>query len=332
MRPRILILAIGLMLTSFIVIYAGINYPFTVRITNDVLINQNELKKIIKTKGIDEAYVFFKKNFSKYDATSKHYVGHFLGQESYRIMGDKGLSMCDFGLDYGCIHGFVIAGIGEKGNGFIETSMKRCEDFDPNDVRRGSCVHGVSHTLLYLKGYSYNDLVWSLKQCDQMLSSDKFVGPVGCYEAVFMEYNLRNLDGESTGKWFETRPLDDARPLYPCDVIDNRYKNSCYSELGSMWSNNIGMDFSKMFSFCGGIINRLHLNSCYWGVGRSMADDYQFDYKRVETKCSEIKDGGKQSCIEGASVVLSNNGVKEAVSICSALDADSALRCKKIFE
>lgn len=332
MKLKILSLLIILLLITATATYMGVRYPFSVRITNDVLVNQNELKKIISTKGIEEAYKFFKENFSKYDATSKHYVGHFLGQEAYRRMGDNGFSICDFGLDYGCIHGFVIAGIEEKGNGFIETAMNGCSSFKPDDVRRGSCVHGVSHTLLYLRGYSYDDLVWSLKRCDLMLADDEFVGPVGCYEAVFMEYNLRNLDGESTGKWFETRNLDKSKPLYPCDVVEDKYRSSCYSELGSMWSNNLGTDFSTMFLYCKQIQKSGHLKSCYWGVGRSMADDYEFDYKRVVAKCGEIEGWGMASCIEGAAVVLSNNGVKEAVTICSDLEPGYREQCRKIFE
>lgn len=325
-------LLISLVITVLVFLFFGKLLYKPIPIGSNVIENQKQLKKIIDSKGINAAYKFFKNNFVRYDSVSKHYVGHFLGQEAYRVLGDEGLEICDFGLDYGCIHGFVIAGISEKGNTYVTTAMNRCSGFEPDDVRRGSCVHGVSHTLLFLKGYKDADLIWALSKCDDMLSGDEYVGPRGCYEAVFMEYNLRNLDGRYTGKWFETRPFDYNNPLAPCDRLEPKYRGSCYSELGSMWSNNIGTDFDKMATFCSLIKSKEDGRSCFWGIGRSMADDYNFDYRKVVDTCERVSGDYYASCITGAVVVLSNNGVSASVEICETLEDDEILSCKSLFK
>src|SRR5688572_8268744 len=102
--------------------------------------NQKILGMLVKKEGVRKAYAYFRSNFKNYDPSTNHYLGHFLGEEAYRVLGEKGFDVCDFGLDYGCTHGFVIAGISERGEGFFKTVMDHCKKMDSSDIKRSSCI------------------------------------------------------------------------------------------------------------------------------------------------------------------------------------------------
>ncbi|HET7098651.1 MAG TPA: hypothetical protein VFI61_00215 [Patescibacteria group bacterium] len=295
--------------------------------------NQKLLGKMVKNKGIYQTYSYFRSNFKKYDPSTNHYLGHYLGEQAYKILDEKGFDVCDFGLDYGCIHGFVIAGINEKGKGFFDTVMDKCKSIDVDDVSRGSCIHGVSHTVLSLKGYKFDDLKWALNKCDNLLKDDVSDGPGACYSAVFMEFNLMSLDGEKNGNWFVTRKFDDTKPIYPCDGLDVRYQWACFSELGSFWSNSFDLDFGRMATYCNLADVKKSKEGCYWGVGRTMADLYKYDVPKIGAECKRISQATLiSSCIRGASVVMLNNGVKNAPQICDYLTADDKTSCDNFFK
>ena len=295
--------------------------------------NQKKLGRMVRKDGIYKAYAYFSANFKSFDPSTNHYLGHYLGEEAYRSLGEKGFDVCNYGLDYGCTHGFVIAGINVKGEGFFQTVMERCMQIDPTEVKRGSCIHGVSHTILSLKGYSDDDLNWALNKCDKTLINGRPEDPVMCYSAVFMENNLMSLDGIKNGEWFVTRKFDSEKPIYPCDKLDEKYEWACYSELGSFWSNNFGMDFSRMAKFCNLATSVTAKNGCLWGIGRTMADLYKYDVPRIGKECQKISPADNlPSCINGASVVMLNNGADNASSICGYTSVRDTKNCTSYFQ
>ncbi len=294
--------------------------------------NQKTLGRMIKSKGIYNAYFYFQKHFLEYDPSTSHYLGHFLGGEAYKIMTEKGFDVCNYGLDYGCTHGFVIAGINNEGPGFFETVMGQCKKIDKLDIKRDSCIHGVSHTILSLKGYSVSDLKWALANCDQVLAGGYEADFITCYSAIFMENNLMTLDGAINGEWFVTRQFDSEKPTDPCDQIDAKYQWSCYSELSSFWSNNFGDDFERMSLYCKLATSEEALGGCFWGIGRTMSDLYKHDVSRVGRECQRISpEKVLPSCIEGASQVMLNNGVSNAANVCNYLSGEDKKNCSRFF-
>jgi len=300
--------------------------------TSDFFENQKKLSLKIKIEGIYKTYEYFRENFATYEPASSHYLGHYLGEQAYKLLGENGFDVCDFGLDYGCIHGFVIAGINEKGSGFFDTVMDRCKNIDQLDLKRSSCIHGVSHTVLSLKGYAFDDLKWSLDRCDEPLKDDEFAGPRACYSAVFMEYNLMSLDGEKNGNWFVTRPLDSKNPLYPCEDLTAKYQWACYSEMSSFWMNNFGPDYERMAGYCKSATIKHSKEGCFWGLGRAMSDIYRYDVDKVGLECQKISPPDMiYSCIFGAGIVIQNNGNKEAPKLCDFLSGGEKSMCRDIF-
>ncbi len=294
--------------------------------------NQKRLGRMARMDGVYRAYTYFKENFKNYDPSTNHYLGHFLGEEAYRQLGQRGFDVCNYGLDYGCTHGFVIAGINEKGEAFFGTVMEECKKIDPTDVKRGSCIHGVSHTILSLKGYANSDLNWALKKCDEILVGGESDDPATCYSAVFMENNLMSLDGRKNGEWFITRKFNQDKPTYPCESLDTKYKWACYSELGSFWSNNFGQDFGRMSYYCNIAPVGDGRNGCFWGVGRTMADLYKYNIEKIGLGCQKItKTDTLSFCIQGASIVMLNNGANRASDICNYEIPKNKTSCRNFF-
>lgn len=297
---------------------------------DEFAVNQKKLGEMVNKIGVEKTYAYFKKNFFSYEPASRHYLGHFLGQRAYETRGDAGFNVCDYDLDYGCIHGFVIAGINVKGKGYVDTVMNQCKSIPNNQTKKESCIHGVSHTILSLKGYKLEDLKWALNRCDEVLSDDV---PAQCYSAVFMEYNLRSLDGQSTTDWFTIRQFDQTKPTEPCGLLDLKYQQSCFSELGSYWSNVFGSDYSKMAGYCDSAKVLSSRKSCYWGVARSMADLYNYDVKKIGEECGRISSKEMHySCIYGAAVVTFNNQAPNAVKICDYLEGSDKSSCLSLYK
>lgn len=295
--------------------------------------NQRKLGRMVRKDGIYKAYAYFSANFKSFDPSTNHYLGHYLGEEAYKTSGEAGFDVCNYGLDYGCTHGFVIAGINEKGESFFQTVMDKCIQIDPTEVKRGSCIHGVSHTILSLKGYADSDLNWALSKCDTTLAKGRPEDPGMCYSAVFMENNLMSLDGIKNGEWFITRKFDSKKPIYPCDRLDEKYEWACYTELGSFWSNNFGDDFGRMSKYCDLATSTTSKKGCLWGIGRTMADLYKYDVVRIGKQCQSIAlKSTLASCINGASVVMLNNGVSDASDICSYTSVEDKKNCESYFK
>ncbi len=326
-----------IIILGFLVVFATLMFLFSAKSTFDkkqneadiFFENQKKLGRLIKLDGVYKAYSVFEKIFYNYEPSSRHYLGHFMGQQAYKILGEKGFDVCDFGLDYGCIHGFVIAGINEKGNGFINTVMDKCKSIDPKKVERVSCIHGVSHTILSLKGYGVGDLTWALAQCDKTLAID-IATPEACYSAVFMEYNLMSLDGTRDGNWAVSRVFDPQNPVFPCNNLGFKYQWSCFSELSSFWSNNFNMDFPRMANYCSEANLNLSEKGCFWGLGRTMADLYKYDVPKISSECLKISPKNMLfSCIQGAAVVIQNNIGKTIPEICNVVVQSEKSDCTK---
>lgn len=292
--------------------------------------DQKKLGEMVNRIGIEKTYAYFKKTFFSYEPASRHYLGHYLGERAYETKGEGGFYVCDYDLDYGCIHGFVIAGINAKGKSFVDTVMNQCKAIPDNQTKRESCIHGVSHTVLSLKGYRIEDLRWALNRCDELLKDD---APPQCYSAVFMEYNLRSLDGEASGDWFSIREFDPLKPIDPCGDLELKYQQACFSELGSYWSNVFGSDYSRMAGYCDMAKITISRKSCYWGVARSMADLYNYDVKKIGEECARISSKEMHySCIYGAAVVTFNNQAPNAVAICNYLEGVDKSSCLDLYK
>ncbi len=152
-----------------------------------------------------------------------HSLVHFLGQEAYRTSRDlpKAFAQCSSAIacGEGCYHGAVEAYIEETGDQLEGASIaKICSrDFTGNEVNYQACVHGIGHAFMLLSG---GEVLQSLPKCDFLAAGDR----EDCYAGIFMEnvFGAGSLDHPA-----QYLKRDD--PMYPCTIVEDRYKNVCYS-------------------------------------------------------------------------------------------------------
>ncbi len=118
-----------------------------------------------------------------------------------------------------------------------------------------------------------NDLFESLETCDMLTDGWE---RERCYGGVFME-NVVNRDNPA----HPSKYLEADQPLYPCDVVEPRYKNECYQRQTSYVLETQGNDFSRVFDLCATAVEEDFRPSCYQGLGWDAAVP-QAEHRRRE--------------------------------------------------
>jgi hypothetical protein len=94
-----------------------------------------------------------------------------------------------------------------------------CSNLPGRDTRSFNyynCVHGLGHGLMYVEGHN---LFKALELCDKL--TDDWDSE-SCYGGVYMENVIAN------GKDHISKYLKEDDLLYPCNVVDEKYKQQCY--------------------------------------------------------------------------------------------------------
>ena len=111
-----------------------------------------------------------------------HVLAHSFGEALFLEESISGISTCDDQLIWGCYHQFVGTALTEFGTSIVKDLDERC----PADSSF-SCRHGIGHGLVGFYGYDFEALKESLSFCTLLDAGPRN----GCFDGVFMEYNLR---------------------------------------------------------------------------------------------------------------------------------------------
>lgn len=287
---------------------------------------QQALQRIIEEQGVRAAYAFFIDNFNAYDPDMRHYVGHFLGDMLYGREGIGGVGVCQSYIEFGCIHGLVIAGVHAEGKAFMDRAIAACMELSQDDAVN-ACIHGVSHTFLVQRGYKLEDILSALGDCDLLVGPEK--APV-CYNGIFMEYHQPMEDGSVSGVWVRIKSFDPNDPFDPCDKVPAAAQSSCYLDLGGWWSSALPRQFDRMGKLCARVAEEASRVQCFHGVGRSMADVYKHQDKAIGEACARMPSVGVNDCIQGAGLVLINsNRYEGAVALCDFVYSGEKVACRE---
>lgn len=151
-----------------------------------------------------------------------------------------------------------------------------------------NCVHGVGHGVMSITG---DELFDSLKFCDGLSGQWE---KSSCYSGVFMENVIAD------GRNHKTDYLKPEDPVYPCNAVDEQYKETCYLMQTSYMLKVTNYDFKKVFDLCEGV-DAGHVNTCYRSLGRDASGTSVSDIEKTRTKCFMGKDFTQRSeCIIGA--------------------------------
>lgn len=291
-------------------------------ITNDAV-----LKDTIKNAG--PAFVIKKlAEIMPSQNLSCHDRAHVAGRISYEQLGSKAFQLCSSECHSGCYHGAAEAFFKDKGTTNLQENLQVICQGELNRFFLHQCVHGVGHGLMAWSNY---DLFDSLYNCDTLQGINN---QSSCWTGVFMENIVGGLAIENAGTNFSkdrhyTKYLSDD-PHFPCNIVPEKYKGSCYYLQTSRMIQLFNSDFSLVAKTCleSPVDNRI---SCFQSMGRDVGGTSKHDSKLAITKCQNAPFGEyRTECLAGASqdTFWDKSGKDEALLFCSLLtDATEAKRC-----
>jgi hypothetical protein len=253
---------------------------------------------------------------SSYVLAQCHPLTHVIGRIAAESFADvanayaKGDSYCWSGYYHGVLETFV----NRTGNEHIEEKLNTmCASLNKDrsySFDYYNCVHGLGHGLMAL---SDNDIPSSLTKCDSLTGDWE---QQSCAGGVYMENVIADGLNHATN-W-----LDPKRPLFPCDISADKYKNTCYLMQTSYMLKINGGDFVKTFAWCRDA--GAYQNTCHQSLGRDASGRNSSDLKSTHDICLLGRDQTEiTNCVIGA--------VKDFISYFHS-DAQGITLCKSFDE
>ena len=247
-----------------------------------------------------------------------HQLTHVIGREAAILYPTApqafahGDSFCWSGYYHGAMEALVSKvereEVGKKLDSFcVDIPGKKNFSFDYYN-----CVHGLGHGAMSILN---NELPSSLALCDNLTGAWE---KSSCWSGVFME-NIIADEINHVSKY-----LKDDDPLYPCDFVDGKYKNTCYLMQTSRMLALVQSNFAKVFDLCSSV-EEPYIDTCYQSLGRDASGRSVSNLEQTKTTCLLGKNYREQSnCIVGAvkDFISYFHSDKQALGLCSAVPKD----------
>lgn len=278
-------------------------------------------ERIAQAGPADMYQEFLKKNaLAPFDL--RHVSAHVVGELFYGSEGAEGIQYCDSSFGFGCFHGFFTRAVSEKGLAVVRNLDEAC--VGTYGTLGTGCQHGIGHGIMEYLGYA--DVNEALNACGD---TTQVVPLLGCTSGVFMEYRKPlTIDGESAE--VVPRPFDASDPYMPCDRIEDRFRLSCYFELGDWWYSTIGPDYSRMGTLCRNAPSA-YRKACFIGVGSIIAPRETYDVSKSLHQCNLVGDSPVEVryCKSGAAwSFYANPDFRDRYRVlCSGVSKEDEMTC-----
>jgi hypothetical protein len=286
-----------------------------------------------------------------------HELAHGMGIAAYRTPETMAATFaaCPPTQGAGCHHG-VVQGyfLSLRSDGRLPGTAELdalCEPHRASIFLYAQCAHGMGHGLMAVHD---NHVPMSLEACDQ--ATDGYVREA-CWGGIFMENIVRvthphhTTEGHAAtgnahggddagdeddahaghgppggpgmihGEW---KALDPADPLYPCNAVDPRYQQSCYTmQTGAILFFNRG-NVDATARACEGAPEAM-LPTCFGSLGRDIIAIAEMDHRRTLALCARA---GERAAGRGG-VWCMVGAVQNLVNL--AADPDEGMRfCREV--
>jgi hypothetical protein len=297
-----------------------------------------ELRGLIETQGIPAALDRLEAMAAKDPKVlnTAHDYAHAIGQFSYGYFGSvtATFGQCRETFQSGCYHGVLEAYLEENPKLTPDQIAELCDvSVAPgaSNVLRFQCIHGLGHGLT--ASYEH-DIYRALRACD-FLRQDWDRG--SCYSGVFMEniiFAMHQLqaqsgggDGHDHGGAGHRYYLEPQDPLYPCNVLDEKYKPECFVMKTSAILLFNGQNFKQAAAECDRAGAYVHL--CYQSIGRDVSSHVYRNPKKALPMCMQGDPRYRGYCLIGAAKNMIDVTWKtdEARALCKAAPADYKDQC-----
>ena len=260
-----------------------------------------------------------------------HPITHSVGRTLYKKLLEENkhiadvFQQCDHTCHSGCFHGAMervfFSDGSSDGEDHVTPQILRekvpsvCEGFDQglSGNLRFQCLHGLGHAVVF---FNYYNLIDSLKLCD-LLPTDW--DRSSCHGGAFME----NVVASNKSK-----RLVSNDPHFPCNMLEEKYKNSCYLMQTSRMLE-LGLSYEKIGKECENVES--YRSTCMISLGRDASNDVRKDPKSAKICIGLPTENDNKNCISGLVYALSDNSWdgRYAFPYCDDLPADYIDYCYK---
>jgi len=250
---------------------------------------------IVSKNGVKAAVSELKSDYysNNYIKSQCHQLIHTIGRtatKEYKNVSNA-FAQGDFFCWSGYYHG-VMEGILSYNKKLIPNEINTiCRDIPGRQQYSFyyyNCVHGLGHGIMYIKNH---ELFESLEICNNLNGSYE---QSSCWSGVFMENIIVDF------KDHYTKYLKPEDPLYPCDTVDVKYKNTCYLMQTSHMLKVTAGNFSKVFELCSNV-EKPYVDICYQSLGRDASGNSLSNPEMTKQTCTLGKSYRQQyNCVIGA--------------------------------
>lgn len=219
-----------------------------------------------------------------------HLIAHAIGEAAYELYGENALPYCEDDRLNGCSHGLMLKAIPEIGFSGIKEMIKNCRETQTH-FKYQMCLHAAGHAFTAIATY---DIPAAISRCDALLEFAHEDDVLHCYNGLFMENSIGVHDGIGPFEhpWLSTEDL-----LKPCNVIEEKYRASCYLNQAGWWLRALG-SAKKMAEFCtSDQVPENYRDMCANDTGRVISTLVKNDFDRIKENCAYLKPPWDGECL-----------------------------------
>ena len=247
---------------------------------------------------------------------SCHATAHQAGRYAYEIYNEESFKLCSGECHSGCYHGATEAYFKDHGTANLSENLNLLCSSELNGFFAHQCIHGIGHGLMAWTNY---DLPEALKSCNLLSQRQD-----SCWTGVFMENIVGGLSKTDIDKGGDfdhfTKYLNDD-PQYPCAIVEDKYKPSCYFLQTSRMMQLFRSDFKKIAEACLKT-EKPYQQSCFDSMGRDVGGVHPHNAKGSITACANAPKGTyRLGCLMGAvqDSMWDPTGQDDALTFCKLL-------------
>ena len=241
-----------------------------------------------------------------------HQAAHSAGRFAYELSGSSAFQSCSAECHSGCYHGATEAYFRDHGTSELEEDLATICSFELSEFVGHQCYHGVGHGLMAFTDY---ELFEALALCDLIPGWER-----SCYSGVYME-NV--VGGLAADQGHHTKYLNED-PHFPCNIVSEKYKLSCYGYQSSRMMQLFNGDFSAIAQECA-VVNDEYLKRCYVSMGRDVGGMNVNNVPGAIEDCMSATKGDPRNwCLRGAvqNYFWIPEGQYEALEFCGRLSVE----------
>lgn len=296
---------------------------------------KDELTNITKNQSPEAAMALVKKQYNKvsYVKSQCHQLVHVIGRAALARYGNiadtyaHGDQFCWSGYYHGAMEQLAE----EKGYDYI---LKNVNSICAPIAAKGeysfyhyNCLHGLGHGFMFIKN---GDLFASLKACDSITNDWE---RTSCYGGVFMQ-NIMNEQTPDKDARIGSKFLKADQPMYPCTVLEEKYKDQCYLMQTSYALQVENYDFKKVFALCDSVEAQFR-DTCYTSLGRDASGNSISNVEQTRSTCLlGATEEAQRYCVHGAAMdfVSYFHSDQQAKQLCSSLPPNLSGDCLEVVK